>query len=101
MSNQHGGTVVDYLSGSTNAYRVLQTSGAEADGVDFDSQGNLYVAYRTSDRKRHSIEEFAPGSTHGKVLGMTLNEPQGLIVDNRGNILVVARAQTPGARDPR
>jgi len=91
VSNRIGGTVVEYLSGSTNAHQVLHTAGAEADGMDFDSQGNLYVAYRMSDRKRHgSIEEFAAGSTQGKLLKMTLNEPQGLIVDNSGNILVVA-----------
>jgi hypothetical protein len=93
VSNQQGGTVVEYASGSTNAYKVLQTPGVEADGMDFDVRGNLYVAYRTNDRKRHgSIEEFASGSTQGKVLGRTLNEPQGLIVENSGNILKDSRS---------
>jgi sugar lactone lactonase YvrE len=90
VSNRSNGTVVEYLSGSTAAYKVLQTPGTEADGMDFDSQGNLYVAYRMNDGKgKGGIEEFAPGATQGKVLGMKLNEPQGLIVDNSGNILVV------------
>ena len=90
VSNANNGTVVEYLSGSTNAYQVLHTPGKEADGMDFDSQGNLYVAYRLNDKKRAgAIEEFGPGSTQGKVLPMKINEPQGLIVDNSGNIVVV------------
>jgi hypothetical protein len=90
VSNQHNGTVVEYLSGSTSADEVLQTPGREADGMDFDSEGNLYVAYRTSDIKRSGgVEEFAPGSTQGKTLPMKLIAPQGLIVDRLGNILAV------------
>lgn len=83
-----GGTVVEYQSGSTSPHLVLQTPGTEADGMDFDQQGNLYVAYRTSDGAG-SIEEFAPGSTQGTVLGMSLNQPQGVLVDSKGNIVVV------------
>ncbi|MGA2758732.1 MAG: hypothetical protein ABSF08_00245 [Candidatus Cybelea sp.] len=83
-----GGTVVEYQSGTTSPYQVLQTPGIEADGMDFDQQGNLYVAYRTSDGTG-SIVEFAPGSTQGTVLGMSLNQPQGVLVDNKGNIVVV------------
>jgi DNA-binding beta-propeller fold protein YncE len=89
VSNDNG-TVVEYLSGSTSANQVLQTPGREADGLDFDSQGNLYVAFRKSDSKRAAgIEEFAPGSTQGTILPMKLIAPQGLIVDKRDNILVV------------
>lgn len=83
------GAVVEYRVGSTSAYQVLQTPGQEVDGMDFDTQGNLYVAYRDSRTSpTSSVEEFAPGSTQGTVLGMTLNQPQGLIVDSRGNIVV-------------
>jgi hypothetical protein len=87
VSNANNGTVVEYVGKSTSAYRVLQTPGAEADGMDFDEQGNLYVAYRNG--ISGSIEEFAPGSSQGTILGMKLDQPQGLIVDDSGNILVV------------
>jgi hypothetical protein len=90
---QGGGTVVEYQLGSTDRYQVLQTPGIEADGMDFDRQGNLYVAYRSSDGTG-SIEEFAPGTTQGKILGMSLNQPQGVIVDKAGNIIVVETANT-------
>lgn len=100
------GTVVEYRSGSTSPYQVLQTPGIEADGMDFDRQGNLYVAYRTSDGTG-SIEEFVPGSTQGKILGMVLNQPQGVLVDNTGNIVVVETGDTdridvfpPGQQTP-
>ena len=86
------GTVVEYRSGSTTPYQVLQTPGSETDGMDFDRQGNLYVAYRNYlayGSYAGSIEEFAPGSTHGQVLGIPLNQPQGVVVDRNGNILAV------------
>lgn len=87
VSNAGNGTVVEYLNGSTSAYQVLQTGGTEADGIDFDRKGNLYVAYRNGSYA--SIEKFAPGSIRGKSLGMQLSQPQGLIVANDGTILVV------------
>lgn len=96
---QNGGTVVEYHRGSSTPYQILQTPGIEADGMGFDRQGNLYVAYRAYDGTG-SIEEFAPGSTQGKILGMALDQPQGLIVDSAGNILVVETAST-GALTPR
>ncbi|MGB6520842.1 MAG: hypothetical protein WBE83_03615 [Candidatus Cybelea sp.] len=83
-----GGTVVEYLAGSTNAYQVLQLPGNEADGMDFDQQGNLYVAYRA--KGAAGIEKFPPGSTQGQSLGIKLANPAGLIVDRAGNIAVAA-----------
>lgn len=94
VANANNGTVVEYLAGSTNVDRVLQTPGIEADGLAFDQQGNLYVAYRTGNGVgQASIEEWAPGSTTGKSLGMALTAPQGLVVDANGNI-VVAETET-------
>jgi sugar lactone lactonase YvrE len=69
----------------------LQTAGSEVDGMDFDGSGNLYVAYRGSNGG--GIEVFTPGASTGTPLGITLNQPQGLLVDNGGNILV---AETSG-----
>jgi hypothetical protein len=96
VSNGNGnGTVVEFPAGSTTASAVLQTPGVEADGMGFDSEGNLYVAYRTQQNAAGgSIEEFAPGSTVGTSLGMTLDQPQGLIVDGDGGINVVETGGT-------
>jgi DNA-binding beta-propeller fold protein YncE len=88
VSNANNGTVVEYLAGSTNVYQVLQTPGVEADGLALDKHGNLYVAYRTCPSGSGSIEKFAPGSTQGHVIGMTLSDPQGLVVDSSGNVVV-------------
>ena len=88
ISNANNGTVVEYLAGSTNVYQVLQTPGVEADGMALDKKGNLYVAYRTCPSGSGSIEKFAPGSTQGSVIGMTLSDPQGVIVDSSGNVVV-------------
>ena len=54
----------------------------------FDRHGNLYVAYRTCPSGSGSIEKFAPGSTQGHVIGMTLSDPQGVVVDASGNVVV-------------
>jgi hypothetical protein len=88
VGNANNGTIVEYVGANANTYTVIQTAGNEVDGMDFDEQGNLYAAYRASNGAS-SIEEFAPGSSKGTVLGMALNQPQGLVVDNDGNILVV------------
>ena len=108
VSNSGNGTVVEYLTGSTNAYQVLQTPGVEADGMDFDAEGDLYVAYRTGDCSTcGGIEEFPAKSTQGQILGMVLNQPQGLIVDSNNDILVVETGTTdridlfePGEQTP-
>lgn len=101
VSNANNGTVVEYPKGSSRAFQVLQIGASpapavEADGMDFDTQGNLYVAYRTSYCcPGGSIEEFTPGSTQGTILGMSLNEPQGVIVDKNGNIIVAETGTDP------
>jgi hypothetical protein len=92
-----GGTVTEFLAGSTSDYRILQTPGTEVDGMDFDTRGNLYVAYRgASSAPNSSIEELAPGATTGTVLGMSLNQPQGVFVASDGGITV---AQTGGTNN--
>lgn len=102
-------TVVEYAAGSTNADRTLPLPATELDGIDFDRQGNLYVAFRATLKRGHgSIAKFPPGSTKGTILGMLVHKPQGLIVDNEGNILVAETSKTsrdivvyaPGARFP-
>jgi sugar lactone lactonase YvrE len=88
VSNANNGTVVEYSAGSTKVHQVLQTPGIEADGMAFDHHGNLYVAYRTCPSGSGSIEKFAPGSNQGHVIGMTLSDPQGVVVDSSGNVVV-------------
>jgi hypothetical protein len=56
-----------------------------------DGAGNLYAAYRNSIES--GIEYFAQGSGPGQNLGMTLEAPQGLVVDANDNIYV---AETQG-----
>jgi DNA-binding beta-propeller fold protein YncE len=111
LCNRSHATVIEYLLGSKNVYHVLETPGTEVNGMDFDQQGNLYVAYRINAKNQApgSVERFAPGSRKGHVLGMTVHQPQGLVVDNNGNILVVETAQrthyvavfAPGAHHPK
>jgi hypothetical protein len=106
VGNANNGTVVEYEGANQNTYTVLQSAGSEVDGMDFDGQGNLYVAYRGATYPNASVEEFAPRSKKGTVLGMALGFPQGLIVDDRGNILVVESTSNlvdlfpPGAQKP-
>jgi hypothetical protein len=84
----HNGTITEYPPHQTTPDRTLQTPGVEADGINLDAANNLYVAYRDQSGVG-SIEEFAPNSTKGRILGMQLIAPQGLQLDRAGNILVV------------
>jgi hypothetical protein len=69
-----------------------------------DGQGNLYVAFRG---KAHgSVAEFGPGLSDMRRLRMTIDQPQGLLVDSAGNIIVVESTADridvfpPGAKTP-
>jgi hypothetical protein len=87
VSNADGGTVTEFLAGSTTVRRSVQSEGTEADGMDFDRHGNLYVAYRTSSGA--GIDRFSPDLQHRRNLGISLVQPQGLIVTHSGAIFVV------------
>jgi hypothetical protein len=82
-----GGTVTEFPRQQTVPDVTIKTPGHEADGINLDDAGNLYVAYRG--RSVDSIEEFAPDSTDGRILGMHVSGPQGLQIDHSGNIIVV------------
>lgn len=98
------GTVTEYPPLKTTPDRVLQTPGVEADGINIDDAGNLYVAYRNG--TNGSIEKFRPNSIKGRILGMQLDQPQGLQLDHSGNILVVESGKEvvdifpPGSTSP-
>jgi len=84
--NRHGvGYVVEFNAGH-NRVIARQPLGTEADGIAEDAQGNLYVAYR---KISGSIVEFGPGLTKKRHTGIRIDQPQGLLVDHAGNIIVV------------
>ncbi|HVR46091.1 MAG TPA: hypothetical protein VMT95_05590 [Candidatus Binatia bacterium] len=98
------GFVVEYNAGTNVPIRRVRL-GSEEDGMAFDASGNLYVAYRRTGINS-SIAEFGPGLTNKRLLGMTIDQPQGLVVDSAGNIVVVESASDdikvfpPGATTP-
>jgi hypothetical protein len=102
--NRHHHNLVEYNVGR-NVVIAHRRLGAEADGMALDAQGNLYVAYRPR-RNTATIVEFGPGLTNRRLLGMTIDQPQGLLVDSSGNIVVVQSALNnievfpPGATTP-
>jgi len=89
------GKVLEFLSGHSTPYRTLRTPGYEDDGIALDGKGNLYVAYRTS-LYSGSIDQFAPGSSQGKSLGMLIVQPQGLVIASDGTILLVQTGPADG-----
>lgn len=97
LQDCHKATVIEYEPGSQVPYRRLHVPGYEADGIDLDQQGDLYVSYRfCRDRHVGGIEKFAPGSTQGEDLGVRDYDPQGLIVDSAGNVVVVETQKWAG-----
>lgn len=102
--NHHGvGHVIEFEAGRNRVIAHVQL-GSETDGMAEDRQGNLYVAYRG--RVTGSIAEFGPGLTKKRHLGVRIDEPQGLLVDRAGNIIVVESSADridvfpPGATTP-
>ena len=103
--DHHRGHVVEFNAGSSVpiANALL---GSEVDGIALDAQGNLYAAYRHKATNNASIAEFGSGLSNKRNLGMTIDQPQGLLVDNAGNIVVVESAADaidvfpPGATTP-
>ena len=103
-ANRKGvGHVIEFNAGSNRVIAHAQL-GFETDGMAADGQGNLYVAYRG--KVNGSIAEFGPGLTKRRHLGVRVNQPQGLLLDRAGNIIVVESAADridvfpPGAKKP-
>jgi DNA-binding beta-propeller fold protein YncE len=98
------GLVFEYNVG-TNVPIAHARLGSEDDGMAEDASGNLYVAFRHTG-PHSSIAEFGPGLSNKRLLGMTINQPQGLLVDSGGNIVVAESASDnievfpPGATTP-
>jgi hypothetical protein len=105
--NDHNlGHVLEFKAGRNHVI-AQQQLGTETDGMAEDAQGNLYVAYRGVGRAgKSSIAEFGPSLKNLRHLGMSIDQPQGLLVDSGGNIVVVESAADridvfpPGAKTP-
>ena len=106
-NQHHRGHVIEFNAGR-NRVIAHQRLGSETDGMAEDTQGNLYVTYRAGGKFRNSsIAEFSgPDLTNMRLLGMTIDQPQGLLVDRAGNIIVAESASDridvfpPGATTP-
>jgi hypothetical protein len=106
-NQHHQGHVIEFNAGR-NRVIANRRLGSETDGMAEDGQGNLYVAYRAGGKFRTgSIAEFSgPHLTNMRLLGMTTSQPQGLLVDSAGNVVVVESAADqievfpPGATTP-
>ncbi len=98
------GEVFEYNAG-TSVPIAHSRLGSEADGMAVDGNGNLYVAFRRTG-PNCSIAEFGPGLTNKRLLGMVIDQPQGLVLDSAGNLVVVESAFSrikvfpPGATAP-
>jgi hypothetical protein len=89
VGNSGSGQIVIYAKGKNKAERILQSLGAEVDGINFGTAGYLYATYRARGGDG-GIEKFPPGGLgKGVDLGIYLNAPQGLVIDPLENILAV------------
>src|SRR5580704_5608077 len=83
VGNAGGGAIVEYALGNGQVQNTIQSLGTEVDGIDFDTAGNLYAAYRNGDGDASGgIEYFPQGSGTGQDLGIVLDAPQGVTFDS-------------------
>jgi DNA-binding beta-propeller fold protein YncE len=95
VGNANNGKIIVFEKGNTKPIGSLTTFGVEVDGLAFDKAGDLYAAYRRSDdRDDGGIEFFRPPASQGTDLGINVTAPQGVVVDDAGNVLIV---ETEGA----
>ena len=79
----NGSTIFEIPAGSTApAVKIHLPGGLE--GLAVDDHNNLYAGYNSSTGR---ILRFAPGSTTGKDLGITLGFAGGVALDNKGNLV--------------
>ncbi len=81
VANLFGNDVVAYAKGSMTPTSTYSGLGFPI-GVTLDAKNNLYVTDSSG------VEEFPPGSTNGKNLGISLAEASGIAIDKKRNIVV-------------
>jgi sugar lactone lactonase YvrE len=97
-----GDKVVEYRKGTARSKLTLAVN--DPQGVALDAQNNLYVSY--NDTGGGHVNEYAPGSTTGKNLGLPISFAGGDAVDGSGNLLVADQGTgavyvfPPGATTP-
>ncbi len=100
----HLGTVAVYRNGSTTPSTTIHDFDGMALGVATDAANNLLISYISAFNGAGQINIYAPGSTSGRDLGVTLNTPYGITLDARGDYVVADEQQglidvfSPGAR---
>jgi DNA-binding beta-propeller fold protein YncE len=83
----NGGSIVEYKKGSTKPSRQIAL-GVGVLGLTLDANNNLYACANTTNGGDGGITEFAPGSSTGKNLGISLGFCGGLRFDKKGNLVV-------------
>jgi hypothetical protein len=81
-ANVGNDTVTVYPKGQTSPSLTIPMS-YSPEYLAIDRSDNLYVSSGVN------VVEFAPGSTSGKDLGLTIGSPGALEVDKAGNIIVI------------
>ena len=94
VSNLGSGAVTVFPQGKNTATKELTGIPFPID-VALDAKGNLYVTSYTTSFSNGIIIEYAPGSTKGTTLGMTVGGPGGITLDKSGDI-VTADQRLPG-----
>jgi hypothetical protein len=82
-----GGSIVEYKKGSTEpSLQIPLATGVL--GLTLDASNNLYACANTTDGGDGGIFRFAPGSSTGKNLGISLGYCGGLRFDKMGDLVV-------------
>jgi len=98
------GQVVEYDKGATSPSRTITVS--QAEGVALDSHNNLYVSYNDANTGQGNVQKFAPKSTTGTNLGITVQFAGDIKLDKKNDLLFedqIAQAVNfykPGATSP-
>jgi hypothetical protein len=97
-----GDKVVEYRKGSTRSLRTIAVK--DPQGVALDAHDNLYVSY--DDSTGGQVNEYAPGSTMGTNLGISLQFAGGDATDGRNDLLAADQSAPavfvypPGSNTP-
>jgi hypothetical protein len=83
------GNVVEYAPGQTKpSRRIDDPHFSVVEDVGLDSHNNLYVTFFDFHSVGH-VNEYPPGSTHGKTLPMTLHGAGGIELDSSNDLVLV------------